>query len=119
VVSNKDFYPELKTHLSHLPESYRLILANQFDEPKPVLNPELRSLADLVGLRSGLEVHLDVKLAKKELGGLIQNLRKENLKTRAQEISRTIQELEKTGGDMTEVLTEKQKTAEEARQLDG
>ena len=118
VLNYRDVYQESEAQFKYLPENYQSIVAYYFDPKKLSLSAELQSLADLVGLRSGLEISPDPQHAKAELKALFRQLRFEQLKEQRQEISLAIQESERKGNDAVELLTKKQQIAEEMRQLE-
>lgn len=116
VLSYRDFYPEVAPLASHLPESYRDVLAYHFD--KRELPAASAPAADLVSLRSGLEAGADPAKVKAELKELLRQLRLENLKDERRKISEEIQLAERKNEDIAPLLARKQKLAEELSRIE-
>ncbi len=107
-----------RSFLPHLPESYRAVAAYHLDPKSLSLAPELQTLADLTSLRAGLEIENDPARAKAELVELFRQMRLENVSEALRETHRLIEEQERAGRDTLELLSEKQKLAEEKRRLE-
>lgn len=117
-INHKEFAPEILARQDILPPNYQKISAHYCDIQSLSLPAELQPLADLVHLRSGLEIILEKDKAKKELEELFRQLRLEKVNENLKEKHRLIEAYEKEGRDVMGLLEEKMKLIEERRRLE-
>ncbi|MBI2025134.1 MAG: DNA primase [Candidatus Harrisonbacteria bacterium] len=113
-ISGRNLYETVTSILELLPVAYRNIAEHYCDGK--ALSADLRSLADLVNLRTAVETD-DPKNSRKELTELIRQLKLEVYKERRQVLLADIRQAEQTEGDATTLLAEFQKISEEINNL--
>ena len=105
VASHKNLYGECAPALAILDPNYQKAIAYHCDSQSVSLPEEIRSLVDLIALRTGLELISDPIKAKTELGVLTRQLKMENLKGKRQEMVDAIRLAEKTNDDAKLAVT--------------
>ncbi len=118
VMNYKDFYPSMAPVIQYLPGQYQQVARKVLGGESIELTEEGRMLLDLVSLRAGFEAHTDIEKAKSELAELFRQLRSESLKEDRQKNSFDIKLAESKGEDVAALLAEKQRIAQEMRQLE-
>ncbi len=120
VVSHKSLYGECAPALAILDPNYQKAIAYHCDSQSVSLPEEIRSLVDIIALRTGLELISDPVKAKTELGELTRQLKLENFKERRQEMMDVIHLAEKTNDDakLAAVLPEFDKLSKEIQTLE-
>ncbi|KKU77195.1 MAG: DNA primase [Candidatus Harrisonbacteria bacterium RIFOXYA1_FULL_48_8] len=120
VASHKNLYGECAPALAILDPNYQKAIAYHCDSQSVSLPEEIRSLVDLIALRTGLELISDPIKAKTELGVLTRQLKMENLKGKRQEMVDAIRLAEKTNDDakLAVTLSEFDKLSKEIQTLE-
>lgn len=119
VLTHPGLNGEFTVDFADLSDSYRNIISHHFDKKIPSLPPELQPLADILSLRSGVELTLDPNHAKIELAELFRQLKLENRRDRRRVLGEQINQSEKKGGEPSiELLSEFSKIAGEIRDLE-
>ncbi|MDO8466935.1 MAG: DNA primase [bacterium] len=120
VLNHPAFYEDIKNNIEHIPESYRAILEHGRDPKSLSLNVELKPVADLVSLRSGLDFESDEVKAKAELLELVRQLKMENLRSHKQELLWSIKlaEQKNNEAELTAALSAFDKVLQEMQNLE-
>jgi DNA primase len=119
VVNAPNLYQEIAPDFSRLPASYQTVLNASLNKAFP-LPPNLKGLADLVSLRSGLEANLDEEKGRSELKELVRQLKLENCKEMRQELLGAIRLAESQNDDakLTEALQSFDRVSKEIQNLE-
>lgn len=120
VLNHPVFYEDIKNSIEHIPENYREILEHGRDPKSLSLSAELRPVADMVSLRSGLDFESDEAKAKAELLELVRQLKMENLRARKQDLLWSIKMAEQKNNEaeLTVALSAFDKVLQEMQNLE-
>ncbi|TSC81492.1 MAG: DNA primase [Parcubacteria group bacterium Gr01-1014_19] len=86
VMNYREFSDLAKGQSEEMPEVYRQVLGYHLDPKSVILGAEVQPIADMINLRSGIELTSDAIKAKEELAELFRQLKIENLRGKKQEL---------------------------------
>ncbi|MEK7641348.1 MAG: DNA primase [Patescibacteria group bacterium] len=90
VMNYRELSDLAKGQSEEMPEVYRQVLGYHLDPKSVILGAEIQPIADMINLRSGIELTSDAIKAKEELAELFRQLKIENLRGKKQELLWTI-----------------------------
>lgn len=118
VLNYKNLSEKFYQNAGLLAEPYRRIADYFLKNGVLSLTEDLRPIADLISLRSGLEISYDGKKAENELSELFRQLRLDVISENLKEKHRLIEQYEKADKDILNLLSEKDRLVKEKHQLE-